>query len=82
MTPGWLSESVGKVLFLSRDTSQNTAEIKKLRGKLDSLPDAVKRLAFGVERLKEASRSERENLMLQPNNTLLQFERRLPPESK
>ena len=82
MIPGWLSDSVRKVLFLSQETSQNTAEIRKLREEIDGLSDDVKRLTFEIERLKEVSRYERENLMLQLNNTLLQFERRLPSEGK
>ena len=82
MIPEWLSDSVKKVLFLTRETSQNTTEITKLREEVDGLSDEVKRLAFEIERLKEIGRYERENLMLQLNNTLLQFERRLPPESR
>ena len=82
MIPGWLSDSVGKVLFLSRETSQNTADIRKLREEVDGISDNVKRLTFETERLKEVGRYERENLMLQLNNNLLQFERRLPPENK
>ena len=82
MIPGWLSDSVKKVLFLTQETSQNTTAIRKLREEVDSLSDDVKRLTFEIERLKEVGRYERENLMLQLNNTLLQFERRLPPDSK
>ena len=54
MIPDWISESVGKVLFLSRETSQNTADIKELREEVDRLSDEVKRLTFEVERLKRS----------------------------
>lgn len=79
---GSLFDTFQRVLFLTRDTQENTTEIKELREEVQNLSDEVKRLAFEIERLKEANRYERANLMLPLNNTLLQFERRLPPDSK
>jgi hypothetical protein len=43
------------------------------------LEKSVERLAVEIEIMKAAQRLERENLILQIDNTLLQFERRLPP---
>ena len=71
MIPEWLFGSVKKLLFLSEETSQNTTDTKKLREEVDSISDDVKRLTFEIERLKEVGRYERENLMLQLNNTLI-----------
>ena len=79
---GWLSDLLQKILFLAQETTRNTAGIKTINNELGELSDEVKRLAFEIERLKEVGRYERENLMLQLDNTLLQFERRLPPDSR
>ncbi len=73
---------VQSVVLLAHTTQKNTANLSELNEEVRRLSDEVKRLAFEIERLKEVSRYERENLMLQLNNTLLQFERRLPPDSK
>ena len=79
MISDWLLNSAQKVLFLTRDTHQNTTDLKELKQEVRALPEETKRLAFEIERLRDANRYERENLSLQLNNTLLQFERRLPP---
>ena len=82
MILGSLFETFQRVLFLTRDTQENTTGIRELREEVQSLSDEVKRLAFDIERIKEANRHERETMILQLNNTLLQFERRLPSENK
>ena len=73
---------VQSVALLAHTTQKNTTEIKELNQEVRRLSDEMIRLAAEIERLKEVSRYERENFMLQINDTLLQFERRLPPDSR
>ena len=72
-------EAVQKLLFLVRDTQENTADIEKLNKDLKHLTAKVEALAFEIERLKQHESHEREKFALQVENVLLRFERRLPP---
>lgn len=68
-----------QVLTVTEDTQRNRAEIKELREQVQALSLTVQRLAAEVERVRSEDRHEREKLILQLDNTLLRFERRLPP---
>lgn len=75
---------LAKTLFtISEDLKQNRQDIKELRQDLQQLTIVVQRLAADVEHTKDREANEREKLILQLKNTLLQFERhingRLPP---
>ena len=41
-----------RVLFLTRDTQENTAEIKEIRAEVRNLSEEVKRLAADVDKMK------------------------------
>jgi hypothetical protein len=74
-----ISNFLLRVLSLTEDTQRITADIKEIKQEVRHLSDETKRLAAEIERLREVGHYEHENMMLQINNTLLQFERRLPP---
>jgi hypothetical protein len=74
-----LFELVRQALFLLRDVQQNKEDIAKLRRELDETHDAVRALAFELERVAERESHERERLALKLETILLRFERRLPP---
>ncbi len=71
-------EAVQKLMFLVRDTQENTASIEKIRKDLRQLAVRVEALAFEVEPNKQNEQHEREKFALQIENVLLRFERRLP----
>ncbi len=71
------------VVTLSEELKQNREDIKEIRQDLRDLTLIVHRLASDIEHTKELQARERENVMLQLENTFLRFERqvehRLPP---
>ena len=79
-----LFEFVREALFLQRDVRQLKDDLAKLeRGRHDT-NEAVRQLAFEIQRINEREQHEREKLLLQLENAILRLERRLsaPGESK
>ena len=74
-----LTELVGSLLFLARDTRENKEALTQLRRETHELADALEKLSSEVQRLNDRERLEREKLILQLENALLRIERRLPP---
>lgn len=70
-----------QVLTVTEDTQRNRAEIKELREQHQALTLLVHKLAAKIKRLESDEKHEREKVVLQLQNALLQFERRLPPAS-
>lgn len=76
-----------QLLLLTRDLQENKTAIRKVRRdindinqELKQLRGAVHGLAFEIRRVSENDVHEREKLALRLENTLLQFERRLPAD--
>ncbi len=67
-----------QVLTITEDTQRNKAEIRELREQLHALTIFVHKLAAKIERVESDDKHEREKMLLQVQNALLQFERRLP----
>ncbi|MCI0523899.1 MAG: hypothetical protein L0Y75_01430 [Acidobacteria bacterium] len=68
-----------QVLTLTEDTQRNRAEIKELREQNQALTIFVHKLASRIEHIESEGKHEREKTLLQLQNALLQFEKRLPP---
>ena len=74
-----LFDYVQQLLFLGRDTQKNREDIEGLRRELQHTNALVIEMSHKLERLAERERLEREKLVLQLENTLLRFEKLLPP---
>ena len=74
-------EAIQKLLFLVRDTQENTSDIEKLKKEVQILTIRLEALAFGIERTKQNEQHEREKFALQVENALLRAGRQLPPSS-
>ena len=72
-------EFIGNLLFLYRNTQENTEAISQLRREMDEMTDKVQKLASEIQRINDREKLEREKLVLQLENALLRIERRLPP---
>ncbi len=68
-----------KLFSLTKDTEQNKADIKELQQRLRDLSATVERMAYEIRFVRETERHEREKIVLQLENEMLKFERRLPP---
>ena len=68
-------------MLLGHVTQKHSIDIKELTKEVRRLSDDLIMLTAEIDAIKQASCYERENLMLQLDNTLLQFERRLPPSA-
>jgi DNA repair ATPase RecN len=77
-----LADLIKQLLSLTRDTQENKQQIKDLQVLVRELSKRLELLAFEVQRLKENEVHEREKMMLRLENSLLRFERRLPPASR
>lgn len=67
-----------KWLFtLAQDARQNRDNIKRLTGRIEELTEVVEKQDYELRRMKENQVHEREKLMLQIENAMLKFERRL-----
>ncbi len=75
-------DAMRQVVTIAEDAQRNRAEIKELRQQHQTLLLFVHKLEARIERIESDNKHEREKLALQLQNTLLQFERRLPPASK
>ena len=79
-------EAVKQVFLLTHQMQQTREEVKDLRREMRGLASAVERLAYEVrlineklERVSEHEKQERTNILLQLENAMLKFERRLHP---
>ena len=70
-----LYELIRSAFLLTHDVQENRREIQDVRKELAQVEDRLHQLAL----LLQQERGEREKLALQLENTLLRFERRLPP---
>ena len=70
-----LFELSRSAFLLTHDVQENRREIEELRRELSQVEDRLHQILI----LLQEERSEREKLTLQLENTLLRFERRLPP---
>jgi hypothetical protein len=70
-----------QLLTLMQDVQKLKAEQKEFRQELRVLIDIVRQLKYEQQRGRENATHEREKLVLRLENTLLRFERRLPPGS-
>jgi predicted nucleic acid-binding Zn-ribbon protein len=80
------------LILLSKETQQNKEDIKKCEDKITSLEREydslrqdfnklvllVQKLNFDIHQVSEREKSEREKIILQLENEMLKFERRLP----
>ena len=70
-----LFELVRGALLLQRDVQTNRENLTEMRRAFDDLHDRVEELTLRLQ----DERHEREKLALKLENTLMRFERRLPP---
>ena len=77
-----LFELFKQVFTITEDLQRQRTEIKELRQQYHSLMLLVQKLESKIERVQSDDKHEREKIVLQLQNTLLQFERRLPPATK
>ncbi|MGH9898584.1 MAG: hypothetical protein ACRD4L_07025 [Pyrinomonadaceae bacterium] len=74
---------IAKRLFLvAQDNQRNRDEIKELHQEMRNLSRAVEHLAYEIHRVSDRDNNEREKIMLQLENELLRFERRLTSTEK
>ena len=80
------------LILLTKETQQNKADLKKCEDKINSLEREhdtlrqdfnklvllVQQLNFDVHQVSEREKAEREKIILQLENEMLKFERRLP----
>lgn len=74
-----LFELVRQALFLQQDLRRLKEDVSHLTRELHDTNEALRQLAFEVQRINERELHEREKLMLRVENALLRFERLLPP---
>ena len=74
-----LFEFVRQALFLQQDVRQLKEDVAGLERGLHETNEALRQLAFEVQRISEREEQEREKLMLRLENALLRVERQLPP---
>ena len=77
-----LFESVRQALYLQQDIRQLKEDVAGLERGLHDTNEAVRQLAFEIQRINEREQHERQKLILQLENTILRLERRLPPISE
>ncbi len=66
-----------RLFMLAEDTKRNHEANKELREEVRRLASAFERLAYEIHRIGEKEEHEREKLVLQLENRLLQFEKLL-----
>jgi hypothetical protein len=74
-----LFEFVRQALFLQRDVQQLKQDVAGLERGLNETNEALRQLAFEVQRINERELHEREKFVLRVENALLRMERQLPP---
>ena len=75
-------ELLTKIVTLSKQTDQNTSDIKELQREVRELHTWFERLSYEVKKTRDDDQHEREKLALRLENELLRFERRLPSGDK
>ena len=73
-----LAELVTSLIFLARDTRENKEAVARLRKEIHELTSLVEKLSLEVRHVSDREKGEREKALLQLENALLRFERRLP----
>ena len=71
---------IRRVFMLWKRLDKAEEELAHLREERDRLVRLNERIFFELQRDRENAAHEREKLLLQLENALLKFERRLPPE--
>lgn len=74
-----LLDTIKAVVTLAEELKQNRDEIKEVRLELRQLVEIVSRLDAEFHAAEKYEETERRNLILQIQNELLKFERRLSP---
>jgi hypothetical protein len=74
-----LFELLRSAIFLGRDVVELRRDVELLRRDLTDVQQVLKQLAGDFDKLNDRERLEREKLLLQLENSILRFERRLPP---
>ena len=77
-----LFEFVRQALFLQRDVLELKHDVASLERELHATNEAVRQLAFELQRINERERLEREKFVLKVENALLRYESALPPATK
>jgi predicted nucleic acid-binding Zn-ribbon protein len=72
-------EIAARLVTLGRELEQNRNDVKELRRDLLNLALLVQRLSDEIRLSGQREAAEREKLVLQLDNELLKFERKLPP---
>lgn len=75
-----LAEYAKQVFSLTTQTRKNTEDIQRLQERIEDLTDAVKTLAFEIQRSRENEAHEREKMALRLENYLLRRGIAPPPE--
>lgn len=75
--------NIAKWLFtLQQNVEQHDRDIKELREELNRLSRSVEELRYEMRSSMGQERHERERMLLSLENSLLKFERRLPPPKR
>lgn len=73
-----LYELARNLLFLTEDLQRTKTELKELREEVRDLAETVRDLKYKVRQNRADGEHAHEKLLLQLENALLKFERRLP----
>ena len=73
-----LLEIMKQLLGLAKDTQDNKDDIRAIQARIESVSDALQRVIFELQRLKENEEHERQIIQLRLENSLLRSERVLP----
>jgi FtsZ-binding cell division protein ZapB len=74
-----LFEFVRQAVFLQRDVRDLKENVASLERELHETTEALRRVAFELERVAERERHEREKFVLKIENALLRSDRLSPP---
>ncbi len=72
-------EWMKSLLYLTEDVAQLKSEVTELRQELQEQSDLLNLVVYELKNNRDTERLEREKLLLQLENEMLKFERRLPP---
>lgn len=74
--------TIKNLILLTEETTRNRKDIEDLQKQMKEVWSALERLTYEVKRTDDREQSEREKLVLQLENRLLKFERRLKPSEE
>lgn len=77
-----LADILYRQFTLTKTIEEQDKRLSEMRRDIHDLQLAVQRLTFEIERVREEDRQRSEKLVLQLENALLRFERRLPSAPK